>query len=182
MGDRRILTFTGKLIDIFDLKSEDICLADIAHALSTKTRFNGMCMIPYSIAQHSCLAMDYCKYPLLQSIALLHDAEEAYVADVPGPWKKTHPFNEVDEIGVVIRQKIWTKYIKEYGQIDSSYFDYKWIDKQLCTAEIRALVKNWQQTTTGNFLLEINVNIIPWSWERSEWESLKRLDQLGLKD
>jgi len=71
----------------------DICIEDIAHALSIEPRFGGHLPQPYSVAQHSVLASSIVETFLGgnrsdQKWALLHDASEAYLKDLPLPVKK----------------------------------------------------------------------------------------------
>ena len=50
-------TFGGRRIDLFNLRSEDININDIAMALSRLCRFGGHCREFYSVAQHSVLCV-----------------------------------------------------------------------------------------------------------------------------
>lgn len=85
-----IQTFTGKAVYPMDLQASDIAIEDIAHSLSMQCRFNGHCLKFYSVAEHSVmmarhfLANGMAEYALP---ALLHDATEAYLTDVPRPVK-----------------------------------------------------------------------------------------------
>ena len=49
----RMNTFSGKKFDPMDIKAEDICLEDIAHALSLLCRGGGHLKHFYSVGQHS---------------------------------------------------------------------------------------------------------------------------------
>lgn len=183
MTNRKCLTFTGKCIDIFDLESKDICLEDIAHALAVKTRFNGASCEPYSIAQHCCLCAAWALPPLDKRIALLHDAEEGYSMDIPGPWKKDSPWKEADELGIVLREKIWEKYIPDLEQLSPEQKDYRDIDHQVLIAEFRALVHNWQVISLGNEFLVLPIEILPvWSWQEAERMFLLLAQTLAIKD
>ncbi len=93
-----INTYTGKQINSFDLKPEDVCLEDIAHSLSLKVRFGGHLHYNnfYSIAQHSVRVSEYCYKNARRSCrkdialaGLLHDASEALsvLGDVCKPLK-----------------------------------------------------------------------------------------------
>lgn len=85
MRDHRwIQTYTGKQFWPLDPKPEDI--RDIAHALSMSCRFTGHCLYFYSVAQHSVLVSEHCSDP---KWGLLHDASEAYVADIARPIKSS---------------------------------------------------------------------------------------------
>lgn len=80
-------TYTGKVFDIFHPKPESICIEDIAHHLSQINRYTGATPFPYSVAQHSLLVSRLCE-PHYALFGLLHDAAEAYMGDIPAPWKR----------------------------------------------------------------------------------------------
>lgn len=79
-------TYTGKAFYPLDPRPEDIDIVDIAHALSQLCRFGGHCNRFYSVAEHSVL-VSHSVPPQYALEALLHDATEAYVVDVPRPLK-----------------------------------------------------------------------------------------------
>ena len=81
-----IQTFTGKAFYPLDPRSEDINIEDIAHALSMKCRYAGHCNRFFSVGQHSYYMSNY-STPEDALWALLHDASEAYLPDVPRPIK-----------------------------------------------------------------------------------------------
>lgn len=88
-----ILTYSGKLFDVLNPDPHLIDLFDIAAALSKLCRFGGHCRHFYSVAEHSVLAADLIQqcYPgdsTLAKWALLHDASEAYMVDIPRPVKR----------------------------------------------------------------------------------------------
>jgi hypothetical protein len=86
LSDCRIPMISGRLVNPFDLRNEDIEIRDIAHALANICRFNGSTLLHYSVAQHCVLASRLA--PVGQEIAaLLHDASEAYLTDLPSPIK-----------------------------------------------------------------------------------------------
>lgn len=81
-----ITTQSGKKIDFANPDPNQIVIEDIAGALSKLCRFNGQINEFYSVAQHSMyvanMVPDHMKLD-----ALLHDAPEAYLCDVPTPLK-----------------------------------------------------------------------------------------------
>lgn len=79
----------GRTLDLLDPFAFDFTLDDIAGPLSRICRWGGRCSAFYSVAQHSVLVMDLVEasHPALAMHALLHDAGEAFVADVPTPIK-----------------------------------------------------------------------------------------------
>ena len=82
-----ITTFTGKRFYFFNVTPDDIDIEDIIHSLSNACRYNGHCNRFYSVAEHSLLtaAIAPSEYVLE---ALLHDAAEAYITDIPRPLKQ----------------------------------------------------------------------------------------------
>ena len=85
--DRMIQLRSGTYFDPFDPEPESILIEDIAHALSMLCRFNGHTCHFYSVAEHSCW-VSHLVPPEHQLTALLHDATEAYIADVTRPVKQ----------------------------------------------------------------------------------------------
>jgi len=92
-----IQTVSGVDIDVTDPRPEDIRLEDIAHALTYVCRYGGHTSQFYSVAEHSLLV---CKHletqmgisdPEILLMALLHDASEAYLLDIPSPIKTLLP-------------------------------------------------------------------------------------------
>lgn len=87
-----IETYTGLAFDLDDPKPEQVCIRDIAHALSFMPRYTGHTAgpRPYTVGQHSIHVADIvCKTrPDLALSALLHDAAEAYLGDWSSPQKQ----------------------------------------------------------------------------------------------
>lgn len=91
-----IRTVTGKYVNVFEPTLEMICIEDIAHALSMQPRFGGHLPIFYSVAQHSILTCMLVGEPH-RLAALLHDASEAYLMDIPRPIKgKLTNYKEIE--------------------------------------------------------------------------------------
>lgn len=80
-------TFSGKQFWPMSPRVEDVCIEDIAHALSMLCRYGGHCLRFYSVAEHSVL-LSRAVSPENALWALLHDAAEAYLVDVPRPIKR----------------------------------------------------------------------------------------------
>lgn len=84
-------TITGRRFDFSNPAVDDIDIVDIAIALSRQARYAGHTAWHYSVAQHSVIVREaaaHCGMPnSAQRWALLHDAAEAYVTDIPWPLK-----------------------------------------------------------------------------------------------
>lgn len=94
-------TSNGRLINPFTVTAEsgEFDINVIAHALSMQCRYAGHTSCHYSVAQHSLLVgqviaartwekLDPNEFRRVQRWALVHDAEEAYLLDVPAPIKR----------------------------------------------------------------------------------------------
>ena len=73
-----------------DPRAGDIDIRAIARGLSHQCRFGGHVKFHYSVAQHSVLCSAMAP-PELRLAALLHDASEAYLCDLPTPVKLMLP-------------------------------------------------------------------------------------------
>lgn len=107
-----INTFSNINFYPFDPYEEEIKIEDIAHALSLVCRFNGHCSTFYSVAQHCINCANEAKLlsysPKLQLACLLHDASEAYIADITSPVKKSLP--EYIKLEAILQKAIDSKY------------------------------------------------------------------------
>lgn len=85
-----IRTFKGHFLNFERPAANDIWLVDIIHQLAHTPRFAGATKEFYSVAQHSVLVASL--VPEEDRIhALLHDATEAYMTDIPKPLKNLLP-------------------------------------------------------------------------------------------
>ena len=85
LGDWMITASGGQYWPL-DPRPAEVSMLDIGAALSKLCRFGGHTTRFYSVAEHSVLVSRVVP-PFLQRQALLHDAAEAYCADVPRPLK-----------------------------------------------------------------------------------------------
>lgn len=80
-------TNSGKRIDLDNPQPDQVCLEDIATGLSKLCRFNGQIKTFYSVAEH-CLKVSAMVPEEYKLQAILHDASEAYICDIPTPLKR----------------------------------------------------------------------------------------------
>lgn len=80
-------TLSGKKIDLLNPDPTQIELSDIAVALSRVPRFGGHTLGQWSVLQHS-IAVSNLVSDQHKLAALLHDASEAYICDIPSPLKR----------------------------------------------------------------------------------------------
>lgn len=136
-----ILTYTGRYIDPFLLRLEDISIRDIAHALSMTCRWGGHTKRFYSVAEHSVMLTHFAvstaspsRYTStvashcaaeellrLQRYLLLHDASEAYLTDVPSPYKAQPEFAAF----VAFEERVQRMIEEKFGVVASDYIQRK---------------------------------------------------------
>jgi uncharacterized protein len=83
-----IQTYTGGRIFPLDPRQDEIHIEDIAHSLALQCRYNGHVNDFYSVAEHSVL-LSHAVDKDNALTALMHDASEAYLTDVPRPIKSS---------------------------------------------------------------------------------------------
>lgn len=79
-------TFGGRQFWPLDPRSDEVFIGDIAHALAQQCRYGGHTRRFYSVAEH-CVLLARALPATHRLWALLHDASEAYLVDVPRPVK-----------------------------------------------------------------------------------------------
>ena len=129
-----IHTYTGKKFYALDPQPDDIDIRDIAHALSNLCRFGGHSPMFYSVAEHSVLVSE--AVPVKDALwGLLHDASEAYLCDIPRPFKQyLINYKELEEC---IQRAIGDAFGLSWPIPDSVHF----IDRNIVATEANQL---WQ--------------------------------------
>jgi len=116
----------------FDGRDNNINIGDISQALSKMCRFTGHCRFFYSVAEHS-VNVSFLVPPEQALAALLHDASEAYLADIASPVKQLLPDYKV------LEQKV-TGQIDTYFGVDSSTPEIKQADWAQLKTEAKFLL------------------------------------------
>lgn len=170
-----IQTFSGKSFYPLSPSADDICIEDIAHALSLICRFNGHCKRFYSVAQHSILVAKHCSKKN-KLAGLLHDASEAYACDVPRPIKHTDSFTRYRQIESIIQGSINFK----FGLAHCEPQEVKDVDLRMLATERRDLMsasqKEWDQLP-GPY----SSKIIPMTPRKAKQEFLKMFKKLVIE-
>jgi uncharacterized protein len=101
-----LLTASGTHFDLVDPQPDMVNVLDIAQGLANECRYTGQCRWFYSVAQHATLASHIVE-PEFALEALLHDASEAYLKDLPRPLKQLLPdYRHIERrVEAVIRAK-----------------------------------------------------------------------------
>ena len=100
-----ILTRSGRHLDFQNPDPAEIAIEDIAVALSRECRFSGQTRESYSVAQHSVRTSRSVPEAFALE-AILYDATEAWLRDLPQPMKRLLPeYSQIERtIDRVIRK------------------------------------------------------------------------------
>jgi hypothetical protein len=178
MANGAIQTVSGRWLDPLAPDPESIDIGDIAQALSNQCRFGGHSRVFYSVAQHSTIVSDVCAErgatPAEALSALMHDAGEAYLVDLP------HPLKHRSEIGPPYRkaEKLLEEAIRIRFDLVPQPAEMKPIDHALLATERSALAAMndpWPELE-GHEPLPIEID--PWDPRRSRREFLERFERL----
>lgn len=166
-------TFTGRRFWPLDPSADDVCIEDIAHALSMQCRFNGHCKVFYSVAQHCCHVCDLIaeREPERAFAALMHDAAEAYTGDIIRPIK--HSIAGFDTVDFMIEQVIAEKYGLRVGMAAI----IKWADIVMLKNEHAQLMHGRNEWPSCDQVDGPVVNITSWQPVLAEFEFLNRFNK-----
>lgn len=133
-----IQTRSGKAFHYDDPRISDIEIEDIATGLSNTCRFAGQLDNHYSVADHSVL-VSYLVPPEHALQALLHDATEAYLCDIPSPLKRLLPEYQA------LEAKAWAAIALRFGVRELLHLSVKDADAAMLRAEMEAFFPNRPQ-------------------------------------
>jgi len=163
-------TFTGKIFYPLNARAEDVCIEDIAHALSQKVRYTGHCHGVYTVAQHSVLVSRQCKHKPFDG--LMHDSTEAYLPDVAKPIK--HLIKGFEEI----EDRLFDVIAKVFGLQNPMPEEVHYWDKVLLKTEYRDLMTNDMHTNDYDNYEPLPEKIEVWIPERAKQEFLHEFHYL----
>lgn len=142
-------TFSGVVVDPFNLNPDDVCIEDIAHHLAMICRFNGACKHHYSVATHSVNVAAFVAFregsPEEVYAAMMHDTAEAYLGDVIRPLKN-HP--ELGYLYEKAENKVMAVLSEKFGFLWPKPESVVYADDYLCWLEASKIIKgggkNWE--------------------------------------
>lgn len=179
-------TYGGHAFVIANPTVDQIYLEDIARALSHQCRFAGHCLKYYSVAEHSVHVCNRVQ-ELLEAeemtevdrqylgVALLHDASEAYLLDIPRPLKREDHmwfYRELqDKTQQLIREKfgLSTKKLSLIRQAD---------DELLATEAVQIMAPHPMEWAPLPDPLDLELPC--WTPERAYSVFMKQATALGL--
>lgn len=164
-------TFTGRRFYPLDPRPGDVDPLDIAHALSLLCRYGGHVDRFYSVAEH-CILMSEAVEPRHSLAALLHDATEAYVVDVPRPLKRV--LGGYAEIELATWQAIAARLGVPVEMPD----EVKAADNRILLTERAALMRRAERWSVDDDYTALPVTIEGWPPREAERRFLARLGVL----
>jgi 5'-nucleotidase len=178
--DGSIQTVSGRWLDPLAPDPASIDIGDIAQALANQCRFGGHSRAFYSVAQHSTIVSDVCAErgaSAAESLAaLLHDAGEAYLVDLP------HPLKHRSELGPPYRQaeKLLEEAIRIRFDLVPQPAAMKPIDRSLLATERRIFSATNDSWPELEGFEPLAIEIEPWDPGRARREFLERFELLDV--
>jgi adenosine deaminase len=173
-----IQTVSGRRVNPFEPDPDEIDPDDIAQALANQCRFGGHSRVFYSVAQHSAIISDLVLERGGRSeaalAALLHDAAEAYLVDLP------HPLKHRSELGPPYRraEALLEQAIRERFALPADVPEIKAIDRALLAAERRAFSQvawHWPELDGAE---PLDVDLEAWEPAKAAAEFRARFERL----
>ena len=174
-----IQTVSGRRFNPLEPDSSEVDIEDIARALSNQCRFGGNCRSYYSVAQHCCLVADIVDERggdvETQLWALLHDASEAYLVDLPHPLKHR---SELGRLYAAAEDGLQASILEHFELPAEPPLLIKQVDRALLATERRAVASEaWHWPELDGFE-PLDLEIDPWLPERAHEEFLARYERL----
>jgi hypothetical protein len=157
-----IRTFTGRQFWPLDARVDEIDIRDIAHALSMLCRYGGHCVRFYSVAEH-CVLMARALPAQFRYAALMHDAAEGYLIDLPRPIKRCMP--EYAKYEAPLLANIFERY--RVPEMPSAVLA---ADSRILVDEQNQNMNGWVTGTDG--LMPLGVTLQYWTPEVAEQKFL----------
>jgi hypothetical protein len=137
-------TVSGRWVNPFDPDPSQLDAGDIARALANQCRFGGHCRVFYSVAQHSVIVSELVEQRGGDAedafAALMHDATEAYLGDMPHPLKHRSALGAAFKAAEVELEQA----IRDHFRIKPDVPEIKRVDRALLATERRAFsAEDW---------------------------------------
>jgi len=171
-------TVSGRFVNPFDPDPEQIDIADITRALANTCRFGGHCRSFYSVAQHSVIVSELVEQrggdPEDVFAALMHDAAEAYLGDMP------HPVKHRSELGKAFKaaETHLEEAIRKRFNIKPDVPEIKRADRALLATERRAFsTEDWHWPELEG-VEALDLQLTAWSPDEAAAKFKARYEQL----
>ena len=175
VGRAWIQTVSGGQFHILDPRQDEIFIGDIGHALGLMCRFTGHVRRFYSVAEH-CVHASHI-VPAKDALwALLHDASEAYIADINRPLKH---FTAVGKTYMAVEETVMAAIAEKFRLVGQQPESVTKADAAMLYAEKEQLMPpmSWE-TKWADDTTPADIKVRCWSPEISKVEFLHRFYEL----
>jgi uncharacterized protein len=174
-------TVSGRRVNPFDPDPEQLDAGDIARSLANQCRFGGHCRVFYSVAQHSVIVSRLVEERGGDAedafAALMHDAAEAYLGDMPHPLKHRSPlgaaFRETEEH---LEEAIRVRF-----DIESRSPEIKRLDRALLATERRAFSAETWYWPELDGVEPLDLGLTAWAPDRAAAAFAERFAELDAR-
>jgi uncharacterized protein len=174
-------TVSGRFVNPFDPDPAQLDINDIARALANVCRFGGHCRSFYSVAQHSVIVSELVEERGgdVEDVfaALMHDATEAYLGDMPHPIKHRSPLGAQfkkaeDQLEQVLNARF---------NIKAGVKEIKRADRALLATERKALSgENWHWPELDG-VEPLDLELTAWPPDKAAEAFLARFEELSAR-
>lgn len=171
-----ILTHTGRKFYMLSESTSDIDIQDIAHSLSHQCRYAGHCKQFYCVAEHCVLLAQYVQANFpdegkldMMRWALMHDASEAYLVDIPAPIKPL--LTNYYKLEADLMRRVTTR----FGFSDEMPQEIRAIDIRIRGDE---KAQNLDQTPWDDEPVPLGIDIQFWTPAMAKVQFLRMFDRL----
>jgi uncharacterized protein len=174
-------TVSGRRVNPFDPDPDQIDIGDIGRALANQCRFGGHCRVFYSVAQHSVIVSQIVERRGgdVEDVfaALMHDASEAYLGDMPHPVKHRSP------LGAAFRaaEEHLERALRERFGIRADVPEIKRADRALLATERRAFSAETWHWPELDGVEALDLELEAWSPDEAERAFAARYAELDAR-
>jgi len=174
-------TVSGRWVNPSDPDRAQLDAGDIGRALSNQCRFGGHCRVFYSVAQHSVIVSGLVEQRGgdVEDVfaALMHDAAEAYLGDMP------HPLKHRSALGAAFREAEdrLEHAIRERFAIRPDVPEIKRADRALLATERRAFSAEAWHWPELEGVEAVELELSAWPPDRAADEFAKRYAELDAR-
>jgi 5'-deoxynucleotidase YfbR-like HD superfamily hydrolase len=174
-------TVSGRWVNPFDPDPAQLDAGDIARALANQCRFGGHSRVFYSVAQHSVIVSQLVEQRGGDTedafAALMHDAAEAYLGDMPHPLKHRSPLGAAfkaaeDHLELAIRDRF---------RIKPDVPEVKRADRALLATERRAFSAETWHWPELDGVEPVDLELTAWSPDEAAQAFAERYAELDAR-
>jgi hypothetical protein len=172
-------TVSGRWVNPFDPDPDQIDVGDIARSLANQCRFGGHCRAFYSVGQHSVHVSELVEQGGgdVEEVfaALMHDATEAYLGDMPHPIKHRSP------LGAAFREAeghLEEAICDRFG-IKRDVARIKPVDRSLLATERRAFMDETWYWPELDGVEPLDFELSAWPPDQAEQAFMERFAELS---